>query len=174
MNPKSWTHTIWFLAAILSLWGGAASAETYTVGSIEIGNPWARATPKGASVGGAYMTITNKGAEADRLIGASSPIASQMEVHQMTMDKGVMAMRPVQGGLEIKPGQTVVFNPESFHFMLIGLKQPLAQGERLKATLEFAKAGQLALEYAVESMGAKGPSGAAPASIDHGAMDHKH
>ena len=170
LNRKSW---IWLLA-ILSLWGGAAAAETYTVGAIEIGNPWARATPKGAPVGGAYMTITNKGAEADRLIGISSPVASKLEVHQMTMDKGVMSMRPVPGGLEIKPGQTVMLNPESFHVMLMGLKQPLTQGERIKATLDFAKAGKLDLEFVVESMGAQAPSGAAPAAMDHGAMDHPH
>jgi copper(I)-binding protein len=171
---KYWNHKIWLLAAILSLTGGAAAAETYTVGSIEIGNPWARATPKGASVGGAYMTITNKGPEADRLIGASSPVASQLEVHQMAVDNGVMSMRPVPGGLEIKPGQTVVLKPESLHLMMIGLKHPLAQGERVKATLDFAKAGKLDLEYVVESMGAQGPGGAAPAGMDHGAMDHMH
>jgi hypothetical protein len=163
---------IWLLAGILSLWGGAVAAETYTAGSIEIVNPWARATPKGAPVAGAYMTITNKGPEADRLIGVSSPLASQTEVHHMAMDKGVMSMRRVSGGLEIKPGQTVVFNPESFHLMLTGLKQPLAKGERLKATLDFAKAGKLDVEFVVESMGAQGPSGAAPAGMDHGAMDH--
>jgi periplasmic copper chaperone A len=171
---KILNHKIWLLAMVLSLAGGAAAAETYTVGSIEIGNPWARATPKGASVGGAYMTITNKGSEADRLIGVSSPVANQLEVHQMTMNNGVMSMRPVKGGLEIKPGQTVVFSPDSFHLMLMGLKQPLAQGERVKATLEFAKAGKLDLEYMVESMGAQGPSGAAPAGMDPGAMDHMH
>src|SRR6202162_5794082 len=129
-NHQTWKHKIWLLAAILSLSGGAAAAETYTVGSMEIGNPWARATPKGASGGGAYMTITNKGAETDRLIGVSSPVANQAEVHQMTMDKGVMSMRPVPGGLEINPGTTVMLNPESFHLMLMGLKQPLTQGER--------------------------------------------
>jgi copper(I)-binding protein len=174
MKHKIWNHEIWLLAVVLSLSGGAAAAETYTVGSIEIGTPWARATPKGAAVGGAYMTITNKGADADRLIGISSPVAKQIEVHQMAMDKGVMSMRPVRGGLEIKPGQTVVLNPESFHLMLTGLKQPLVQGQRVKATLEFAKAGKLDLEYVVESMGAKGPSGATPAGMDHGAMDHVH
>jgi hypothetical protein len=171
-NQKKWNHKIWLLAAALALSAGAAGAETYTVGSIEIANPWARATPKGASVGGAYMTITNKGAEADRLIGASSPVAAQVEVHQMSMDKGVMSMRPVQGGLEIKPGQTVALNPNSFHLMLTGLKQPLAQGERMKVTLDFAKAGKIDLDYAVESMGAQVPAGAAPAGMDHGAMDH--
>jgi periplasmic copper chaperone A len=171
---KHWNHKILLLAAVLVLSVGAAAAETYTVGSIEVGNPWARATPKGASVGGAYMTITNKGSEADRLIGVSSPVANKLEVHQMSMDKGVMSMRPVQGGLEIKPGQTVVLNPESFHLMLLGLKQPLTQGERVKATLDFAKAGKLDLEYVVESMGAQGPSVAAPAGMDHGAMEHTH
>jgi copper(I)-binding protein len=120
------------------------------------------------------MTITNKGPEADRLIGASSPVASQSGVHQMVMDKGVMSMRPVQGGLEIKPGQTVELKPQSIHLMLMGLKQPLVLGERMKATLEFAKAGKLDLEYVVESMGAQGPSGAAPAGMDHGAMEHVH
>jgi periplasmic copper chaperone A len=171
MNHKTWKHTIWLLAAILSLGGDAGAAETFTVGSIEISNPWARATPKGASVGGAYMTITNNGTEPDRLVGASSPVAKQAEVHQMAMDKGVMSMRPVPGGLEIKPGQTVVFNPESFHLMLAGLKQPLAQGERVRATLDFAKAGKVDLELVVESIGAQGPSGAAPAHTDHGSMD---
>jgi copper(I)-binding protein len=171
MNHKTWKHTLWLLAAILSLGSGAAAAETFTVGSIEISNPWARATPKGASVGGAYMTITNNGTEPDRLVGASFPVAKRAEVHQMAMNKGVMSMRPVPGGLEIKPGQTVVFNPESFHLMLTGLKQPLAQGERVKATLDFAKAGKVDLELVVESMGAQGPSGAAPARMDRGSMD---
>jgi copper(I)-binding protein len=156
----------------ITLSGGAVRAENYTVGSIEIGNPWARATPKGAPVGGAYMTITNKGTEADRLVGASSPVASKAEVHQMSMDNGVMTMRPVPGGLEIKPGQTVVLNPDSFHLMLMGLKQPLAQGEHMKATLDFAKAGKLDVEFVVESIGAQGPSAAMPAGMDHGTMDH--
>jgi copper(I)-binding protein len=159
------------LAAAVSLWGGAAVAETFTVGSIEIANPWTRATPKGAPVGGAYLTITNKGTEADRLVSVSTPVANLAEVHQMAMDNGVMTMRPVQGGLEIKPGQTLVLGPGSFHIMMMGLKQPMTQGEHVKATLDFAKAGKLDLELLVESMGAQGPSGAAPAAgMDHGAM----
>jgi copper(I)-binding protein len=93
------------------------------------------------------------------------------------MDNGVMTMRPVPGGLEIKPGETVVLNPGAFHIMVMGLKQPLTQGEKLKATLEFAKAGKLDLEYPIESIGAQGPSAAStPAGkpgmpgMDHGSM----
>jgi copper(I)-binding protein len=166
---RIWSHRNLLLAAALCVWGGAAAAETYTVGAIEVANPWARATPKGAPVGGAYMTITNKGTEADRLVGASTPAAGLAQVHQMSMDNGVMTMRPVEGGLEIKPGQTVVLAPNSFHIMMTGLKQPMAQGEHVKATLDFAKAGKLDVEFVVESMGAQGPSAAAPA-MDHGAM----
>jgi len=166
-----WNHKHVLLAAAVSLWGGAAAAETFTVGSIEIANAWTRATPKGAPVGGAYLTITNKGTEADRLVNISMPVANLAEIHQMAMDKGVMTMRPVQGGLEIKPGQTVVLSPGSFHIMMTGLKQPMAQGERVKATLDFAKAGKLDVELLVESMGAQGPSGTAPAAgMDHGTM----
>lgn len=171
MNRKICTYVLTLLTAILCLASGAA-AQTYTVGSIEITNPWARATPKGAPVGGAYMTITNKGSEPDRLTGITSPVAAKLEVHEMSMANGVMSMRPVPGGLEIKPGETVVLNPSSFHIMMTGLKHPLTQGEHVKATLEFARAGKLDVEYAVQSMGAQGPS-AAPAGMpgmDHGTM----
>jgi periplasmic copper chaperone A len=157
------------LAATLAIVAGATAAETYTAGSIEVSNPWARATPKGAQVGGAYMTIANKGTETDRLLGGSSAVASKIEVHQMSMDNGVMMMRPVTGGLEIKPGQTVELKPDSFHLMLMGLKQPLMQGQHLKATLEFAKAGKVEVDYAVEAIGAQAPSAAAPGT-GHGAM----
>jgi copper(I)-binding protein len=163
------------LAAALAVLAAAAPAETYSAGAIEITSPWARATPKGAQVGGAYMTITNKGTEPDRLVGGSSTVASQLEVHQMSMDKGVVMMRPLESGLEIKPGQTVEFKPDSFHLMLMGLKQPLMPGQHVKATLEFAKAGKVEVEYAVEAMGAQGPGPAAPGS-GHArpGMDHGH
>jgi periplasmic copper chaperone A len=168
------------LCAFLSCATGTRlAAETYTAGSIEIVNPWARATPKGATVGGGYMSITNKGTEADRLLGGSSPVAAKLEVHQMSMSNGVMTMRPVPGGLEIKPGQTVVLDPDSFHVMIMGLKQPLTQGEHVEATLDFAKAGKVEVEYVVGSVGARGPENAAAPTMQKPAMpgmqmDHTH
>ncbi len=73
----------------------------------------------------------------------------------MSMENGVMKMRPVEGGIEIKPGETVEFKPESYHVMFVGLKEPLVQGHRVKATLDFAKAGKVAVEFVVESIGAR-------------------
>jgi copper(I)-binding protein len=148
---------------------GPVAAEDYAAGSIEISNPWMRATPRGADVAGAYVTIVNKGTEADRLTGGSLTGASRFEVHRMVMEGGVAKMRPVEGGLEIKPGQSVALTPGSFHVMLMGLKQPFQQGQHIKGTLVFEKAGKVDVEFTVESIGAAGPMQSMPAGThpDH-------
>lgn len=145
------------LAAILALVANAASAHEYKAGSLEIKHPWARATPKGAAVAGGYMTIINKGTAPDRLIGFSSPAAGKFEIHEMTMENGVMKMRPLPKGVEIKPGATVELKPGSYHLMFVGLKQPFEKGQRVKGTLEFEMAGKVEIEYAVEAIGTTTP-----------------
>lgn len=134
-----------------------AAAEIYSAGGLQIDNPWARATPKGATVGAGYLTITNKGTEADRLIGGSAAPAARFEVHTTVMENGVARMRQVTG-LEIKPGETVELAPGGMHVMLMGLKQPLRQGQTVKGTLVFEKAGTVAIEFTVQGIGA--PAGA--------------
>ena len=151
------------VAAVLH--GRDAAAADFSIGSIQIGNPWTRATPKGADIAGAYMTLSNKGTAPDRLIGGSSPVAGRFELHLMTVEDGVMKMRPVDGGLEVKPGATVELKPGSFHIMLMGLKQPLEKGQKVKGTLVFEKAGTVEIEYAVEALGASSP---APGGHGHG------
>ncbi|HWM46952.1 MAG TPA: copper chaperone PCu(A)C [Xanthobacteraceae bacterium] len=161
--------TITALAA-LALLVTSAMAHDYKVGSLKIDHPWARATPKGASVGGGYMKITNTGTTPDRLVGGSSTVSGRFEVHEMSMDNGVMRMRPLKDGLEIKPGQTVELKPGSFHIMLLDLKQPLKENERVKGTLTFEKAGTVEVEYAVVAVGAS-PGGKDRGGKDHGGMD---
>jgi copper(I)-binding protein len=162
------------LASIVGLASFAASARDYKVGPIEIKNPWSRATPKGAAVAAGYMKITNTGTEPDRLTGGSSDIAT-FQIHEMTMAKEVAKMRPLAGGLEIKPGQTVDLAPSSFHVMFVGLKHPLAAGDRIKATLMFEKAGPVDVEYEVLGMGAT-PGNAGPKDTGHAmpGMQHGH
>jgi copper(I)-binding protein len=157
------------IAAVFALIATAASAHDYKIGSLEIHHPWSRATPKGAAVAAGYMTITNKGTQSDRLVGGSTPAAGKFEIHEMAMDNGVMKMRPLPKGLEVKPGQTVELKPGSFHLMFVGLKAPLEKGTRVKGTLVFEKAGKVDVEYAVEAIGAT------PAA-DHGmpGMQHNH
>ena len=155
------------LAAMLALTGSAAFAHDYKVGSLEIKHPWARATPRGATVAGGYMTITNTGTAPDRLVGGSSPAAGTFEIHEMKMDNGVMKMRPLTNGLEIKPGQSVELKPGGYHLMFMGLKQPFEKGKSVKGTLTFEKTGKVEVEYAVEAVGAAAP-------MEHGGMKMQH
>jgi copper(I)-binding protein len=81
-------------ASLVLLLIGVANAKDYKVGALEVDSPWSRAIPKGASVAAGYMTIKNTGATPDRLVSVSTPVAGKVEIHEMTMDNGVMKMRP--------------------------------------------------------------------------------
>jgi copper(I)-binding protein len=141
------------LLALAAVCAGPALAQQVKAGDLVLDHAWARATPKGASVGGGYMKITNTGTASDHLIGGSTDISSAFEVHEMKMEGGVMKMRPVAGGIEIKPGQTVMLDPSGYHVMFVGLKKQLMQGDHFKATLQFAKAGKVDVDFTVESIG---------------------
>ncbi len=150
----------------------AEDAASYKVGALQITQAWSRATPKGADVAGAYFKITNTGTTPDRLIGGSSPVAGRFEIHQMTMENGVMKMRPVQSGLEIKPGESVELKPGAYHVMMLDLKQPLNKGDHFKATLKFEKAGSVDIESNVVGVG-ETPADAAPSQSGGGMHDMK-
>ena len=129
-------------------------AHSYKAGEIEISHPWSRAAPVGVT-GAGYLTLTNKGATADRLLSARADIARAVEIHTASLEGGVMRMRPVEA-IEIAAGAEVALAPGGFHIMLIGLKQPLVQGNRVPLTLVFEKAGEVQVELAVEAAGARG------------------
>ena len=153
-------RTFFMLAAVVAVMQATlASAADIMVGDLKITAPWARATPKGAKVGGGYMTITNTGASADRLVGGASDISEKFELHEMSMSGGVMKMRPVSAGLEIKPGQTIELKPGGLHIMFKGLKKPLTMGDTVKVTLSFEKAGKVEVSFPVAPIGARSPAG---------------
>jgi copper(I)-binding protein len=143
-------------------------AQSVKAGDLVISQPWTRATAGGAKVGGGYLTIENKGTTADKLVGGSTDAAAKLEVHQMSMSNGVMKMHQVEGGLTIEPGKTVKLAPGGYHLMLVDLKHPFKQGEKVPVTLEFEKAGKVAVSLDVEGIGARAPTAAS------GATDHQH
>ena len=155
-----------FLAALLlTLIATSASAHEYKLGSLEIKHPWTRATPKNAPVAGGYLKIVNTGTAPDRLIGGSVEVAQKFEVHEMSMDGGVMKMRELKEGVEIPPGATVELKPGSYHIMMMNLSHPLAKGDRVKGSLTFEKAGKVDVEFVVEAMG--GSPGSAKTEHTH-------
>ena len=132
----------------------AAQARDYKLGTLEISQPWARATPPSAPAGGGFLKITNTGTSPDRPISARSPAADIVQVHEMKMDGSVMRMREVEKGLELPAGGSVTLAPGGYHLMMMGLKGPLKQGSTVPVTLVFEKAGTIDVELAVEAMGA--------------------
>jgi copper(I)-binding protein len=144
-------------AAILILTTSVALPADYTLGPLEIRTPWTRATPKGATIGGGYVEIKNNGTASDKLLSGSVSVASRFQIHSTTIEDGVSKMREVTAGIEIKPGETIKFEPGASHLMFVNLMQPLRQGDAVRGTLMFEHAGTIDIEYVVLGMGAKAP-----------------
>jgi len=119
--------------------------------------PWSRATPPGANVGVGFLRLNNAGAAAERVVGASSPVAGRVEMHVTTREGDVMKMRQVES-FEIPAGGSFELKPGGAHLMLMGLQRPLAQGERVPLTLKLENGGTLQVELAVEPLGARQPA----------------
>lgn len=149
----------------------ALPAATVKAGDLTIETPWMRATPGGATVAGGYVRITNTGTKADRLTGASIPLAGSGSIHSMTMDGSVMKMAALPGGLVVEPGQTVELKPGGLHLMFEDLKGAPKVGESISGTLVFERAGVVPVTFSVAPIGALKPGGATPAASAEG---HQH
>lgn len=153
-------RTLALAALSAAIFGAPGRADDVKAGDLVISQAWSRATPGGAKVAGGYLTIENKGTTADRLVSVSADIAGKAEVHEMAMDNGVMKMRPLDKGLVIDPGKTVKLAPGGNHLMLQELKGPFKQGDKVPLTLEFEKAGKVAVSLDVQGVGAQAPGDA--------------
>jgi len=152
-------RTMAVAAALAMTLAAPVRADDVKAGDLVITQAWSRATPSGAKVGGAYLTVENKGTAPDKLVSGSADIAGRVEVHEMSMDGGVMKMRPLDQGLVIEPGKTVKLAPGGYHIMLMDLKSPLKQGEKVPVTLQFEKAGKVNVSLDVQGVGAQAPGG---------------
>ena len=147
------------LALAVAACAAPALAEDIKAGDITIQKPWARATPKGADVGGAYFVIRNAGAQPDRLTGGTADFAT-VEIHQMKTEDGVMKMQELKGGLPIPAHSSVGLAPGGYHVMFTHLTHPLNKGETIKATFTFEHAGPVEVTLPILSVGASGPGAA--------------
>lgn len=144
-----------------------ALSATSMAQTVEVKDAWARATVPGQKATGAFMKLTAK--DGAKLVGAASPVAGVVEVHEMKMDGDVMKMRAVQGGLDLPAGKSVELKPGGYHVMLMDLKLPLQKDTTVPLTLTFkdAKGTETKTEVKVPV------STAAPTSAAHGHGDHK-
>jgi copper(I)-binding protein len=150
-------HRLFACAVLATLLFLPGSADAEQAGAISVKAAWSRATPEGADVAVGYFTITNNGDAPDRLVSANADFAGQTEMHQMTMANGVMRMRPVPEGVTIPAKGSVVFSPDSYHLMFMGLKGPFKEGETVAGSLTFEHAGKVEITFNVKAMGASSP-----------------
>ena len=124
---------------------------------VTVEQPWSRATPPGSKIGVGFLRLKNAGGAAERVVGATSPVAGRVEMHVTTREGDVMKMRQVES-FEIPAGGSFELKPGGAHLMLMGLQRPLTQGERVPLTLKLENGGTLQVELTVEPLGARQPA----------------
>ena len=139
-------------SAISIAFSGTVLAQNALVGPIKIEHAYTRATMPGQQVAGGFMKIENKSGPADQLVSVSSPIAGEVQLHEMAMEGNVMKMRQVQG-ISVPAGGAVELKPGGLHIMFINIKAPLTAGETVPVKLKFAKAGEVEVSMPVNVMG---------------------
>ena len=122
---------------VLAAFALVVSACSSSVGTVTIDDPWGRPSPSSAENAAFYMTLVG-GTETDTLTGASSAACMMTEVHETTMKDGQMSMAPVDGGVVVRPGETVVLEPGGLHVMCMGIVEPLTAGDTVEVELSFA------------------------------------
>ncbi len=142
--PKANLNLLAIFATASLLSGGPANAAT-----LSVDHAWSRPTPPGAPTAVGYLTLTNHGHASDRLMSEDSPAAGSVSLHQMSMDGGIMRMRPVTDGLAVAPGASVSLDPNGDHLMFEGLKRPFKSGDQVPVVLHFQHAGAVRVMMAV-------------------------
>ncbi|QWD97963.1 copper chaperone PCu(A)C [Polynucleobacter sp. MG-5-Ahmo-C2] len=127
-------------------------SQTVRTSAIKIENAYTRATMPGQQVAGGFMKIENKGNSTDQLLSANSPIAGEVQLHEMAMEGNVMKMRQVKD-IAVPAGGAVELKPGGLHLMFMNIKAPLSAGETVPVKLKFAKAGEVEVKMPVNAMG---------------------
>ena len=135
--------------------------------TVHVTEAWARATPPGTTVGAGYLTLHNTGRQALKLLGASSPRAGRVELHETRVDsRGLSTMRPV-AELPLSPGAVLSFDAGGRHLMLVDLPSPLLAGEKVPLTLRFEGRAPLTVQMEVRPLGTVAPTAAGHAHHAH-------
>ena len=151
--------TVLAAIALTCLAVSACSQPPSAVGParMQVSEVLCRPTPKGRDVTACYVTLT--ASQNDRLVSVSTPVAAEGQIHEMKVEGGMMRMAELPEGLPLPAGEAVSLRPGAEHIMLIGLTQPMAEGDQIPLTLTFEKAATLGARAAVRTPPMAGPHG---------------
>jgi copper(I)-binding protein len=126
-----------------------------------------RAMPPGQQVTAAFLKLVNNSDRACVITGGSSPIATEIQIHEHQHSDGMMKMRPLPS-VTVEAGQSLMFEPGQLHLMLFGVQATLVPGERQVLALTSENCGSLLVQAEVRSLFKN-----RPAKVDsHKGHDH--
>lgn len=160
--------TCLYAAAFAAISAASALAE-----GVMATDAYAFATAASARAGGAYISLMNHGAAADRLVAARSDVARRVEVHEHRNDAGVMRMREVEAGIPLPAGGMIEMKPGGYHVMLMGLNAPLTAGDAFPVTLVFESGAEMVVDVDIRRRGASGHGSGHGQGHGAGQGDHK-
>lgn len=167
---ESWTPAVSLSGSVVPAEDHSAhhvAGNAVTAGDLVLSDAFTRATLPNAQVGGGYVAIENSGETDDRLIEARSPMAAEVQLHEMRVVNDVMQMRHLVEGIAIPAGETIELAPGGLHLMFMGITTPFVEGETVPVTLVFEEAGEIEVELAVLGFGAA-------AAEDHSSHEGHH
>ena len=133
------------LAGLLTLPATAARAHSYKHGKIDIGHAWA--LPSGASgEGQAFVPMVNNGKAPDELVAARSSVCTQIELRRNNRYDD-----PPLTSFVLEPNRPLPMRPTARHLRLMGLTAPLVLDQRVPIILDFLHAGEIEVEFHVET-----------------------
>lgn len=149
-----------YAAAALALTLAACSPAkapapiAYDAAGMKVSEPFSRPAPQGGN-GAGFFSMTNGNNGPEILFSVESPIADRVEIHESSVEGGMMKMQHLERGVPMRPGETVEFKPGGKHVMFIGLKQALKPGDKIPATFVFEHVGRVPVELTVQGGAAK-------------------
>jgi copper(I)-binding protein len=157
MKPFAALFAAAFLLFAQTAWAAGLSAD----------EAWARASMGAGTTGAVFLVLHNDGAQAQRIVSSSTPVAEAAELHTHSMNDGVMQMRQVEA-LEVPAGGSLMLQPGGDHVMLFGMKQLLQEGETFELTLTSESGESVTLPVAVMSPTHMGPGMGQGSGMGHG------
>lgn len=180
--PGQDPHSLDYPAPVLRLMAASGrnhhhhnhGADAAPASDITVTQAWTRPVAAAGGMGVGYGKITNAGEEADAVVGASSDAAARVELHETSInDAGVASMKKVDR-LEVGSGKSIELKPGGLHLMLIGMKQPVLDGETVKVKLKFERKGDVDVELKAQKSAPDGSGNHDHHGHDHHDHDDKH
>ncbi len=148
----------------LALFAMLICTQATADGALSVQGAWTRATPPGANNSASYLVLRNSSAVDRSLVAVLTAAASEVQLHRVIEEDGLMKMRPV-AAIPVPAGGEAVLSTGGYHLMMLGVAQPLREGESIELELRFANGEKLQLTSPVQKT-------AGAALMDHSKMDH--